>query len=89
MTETEYLLQQYKELAIIQSDIIKALMEKIPDEDKQMNETELNKAVLKAVKATNLCTNHMEYHGKKTEYCNPEERVVIEVSAKSTNSDKE
>ena len=39
----------------------------------------IHEAALKAMKATNLCMLHMEYHGQKTKDCTPQKRVMIEV----------
>ena len=41
---------------------------------------EIDKAALKAIKATNLCMLHMKYHGQKTKECTPQERVLIELT---------
>jgi hypothetical protein len=40
---------------------------------------EIQKAALKALKATNYCTKHSLYHGQKYESCTPQERVLVEL----------
>lgn len=44
-----------------------------------INNKQLHKAALKAIKATNLCTKHMQYHGQKYKDCTPQERILIEL----------
>ena len=43
----------------------------------------LREAALKAIKATNYCTMHNQYHGQKYENCTPQERILIEVKGDS------
>lgn len=43
---------------------------------------QLDEAVIKAIKATNLCTLHMEYHGQKTKKCTPQERTLVKIKPK-------
>lgn len=47
---------------------------------------EINKIAAKAVKATNLCTLHMQYHGQSTKECTPQERVIIEVKQEDSDA---
>lgn len=45
---------------------------------------EIDKAAVKAMKLTNLCIKHMEYHGQKFKDCTPQERVMIRLSQRPT-----
>lgn len=47
--------------------------------------SELEQAALKAMKATNYCTKHSQYHGQKYKSCTPQERVMIEVAGGNGN----
>ena len=48
----------------------------------------IDKAAIKAVRLTNLCTKHMEYHGQKFEDCTPEERVIINLHTPKSKENK-
>lgn len=46
----------------------------------------VDKAALKAIKATNLCLKHMEYHGQKFKDCEPQKRTLFKVKQDHNNS---
>ena len=49
---------------------------------------DIDKAALKAVKETNLCTKHMKYHGQQTKDCTPEERILVKINPPSIGTNK-
>ena len=53
-------------------------------EDEKLDE--IDKAAVKAMKATNLCMKHMKYHGQKYASCTPQERVLIKVVTHTKSS---
>lgn len=44
----------------------------------------IHEAAIKAMKATNLCTKHMEYHGQKQADCTTQERQMIKLVTPKT-----
>lgn len=50
---------------------------------------EIDKAAVRAMKATNLCTKHMEYHGQKYKSCTPQERVMIKLTNPKNRNNEE
>lgn len=43
---------------------------------------EIDEAAVKAIRATNFCLKHRQYHGQKFKSCTPQRRTLVKIMAK-------